>query len=181
MLSEKELREKAKKIKLVAFDVDGVMTDEGLIFDENGVEYKKFNAKDGQGIVNLNNSGFKTAIITARLNGTVRVRFNILKMSDLYEGQKNKEEALEELVKKYDLDYSQVAYMGDDLPDICVMKKVGLSVCPQNGAKEVKAIVDFVTEKSGGNGAVRELCDFLLENVEDKSTLCPLYLNTRVL
>ena len=180
MLSEKELKEKAKKIKLVAFDVDGVMTDEGLIFDENGVEYKCFNAKDGQGIVMLNNSGFKTAIITARQNGTVRVRFNILKMSDLYEGQKNKEEALDELVKKYNLDYSEVAYMGDDLPDICVLKKVGLSITPQNGAKEVKAVVDFITEKSGGNGAVRELCDFLLENVEDKSTLCPLYVSTRV-
>ena len=94
MLSEKELREKAKKIKLVAFDVDGVMTDESLIFDENGAEYKKFNAKDGQGIVMLNNSGFKTAIITARLNGTVRVRFNILKMNDLYEGQKTKKKQL---------------------------------------------------------------------------------------
>ena len=180
MLSEKELKEKTKKIKLVAFDVDGVMTDEGLIFDENGVEYKRFNAKDGQGIVMLNNSGFKTAIITARQNGTVRVRFNILKMSDLYEGQKNKEEALDELVKKYNLDYSEVAYMGDDLPDICVLKKVGLSITPQNGAKEVKAVVDFITEKSGGNGAVRELCDFLLENVEDKSTLCPLYVSTRI-
>ena len=92
MLSKSELAKRASKIKLVAFDVDGVMTDESLIFDENGVEYKKFNAKDGQGIVLLNNSGFKTAIITARQNGTVRVRFNILKMNDLYEGQKNKEE-----------------------------------------------------------------------------------------
>lgn len=180
MLSKKELAARAKNIKLVAFDVDGVMTDEGLIFDENGVEYKKFNAKDGQGIVMLNNSGFKTAIITARLNGTVRVRFNILKMHDLYEGQKDKEKALDDLVKKYDLNYSQVAYMGDDLPDICVLKKVGLSVCPQNGANEVKKTVDYVTEKSGGQGAVRELCELLLENVEDKSSLCPLYLSTRV-
>ena len=179
MLAKKELKEYAKKIKLVAFDVDGVMTDGSLIFDENGVEYKKFNAKDGQGIVMLNNSGFKTAIITARLNGTVRVRFNILKMSDLYEGQKNKEEALDELVKKYDLDYSQVAYMGDDLPDICVLKKVGLGCCPFDASEEVKKIAKFVTSKTGGNGAVRELCDFLLENIEDKSQLCELYKKTR--
>lgn len=180
MLSEKELKERAKKIKLVAFDVDGVMTDEGLIFDENGVEYKRFNAKDGQGIVLLNNSGFKTAIITARQNNTVRVRFEILKMHDLYEGQKNKEAALDELIKKYDLDYSQVAYMGDDLPDICVLKKVGFGACPNNAADEVKKIAAFTTKKSGGNGAVRELCEFLLENVEDKSQLCELYLKTRV-
>lgn len=179
MLPIEELKEKAKKIKLVAFDVDGVMTDEGLIFDENGVEYKKFNAKDGQGIVMLNNSGFKTAIITARLNGTVKVRFDILKMHDLYEGQKNKEVALDELVKKYDLDYSQVAYMGDDLPDICVLKKVGFGACPNNAADEVKHFASFVTKKSGGNGAVRELCDFLLENIEEKSQLCDLYKNTR--
>ena len=179
MLSEKELVERAKKIKLVAFDVDGVMTDGGLIFDENGVEYKKFNAKDGQGIVLLNKSGFKTAIITARLNGTVRVRYEILKMHDLFEGQKNKEEALDELVKKYDLDYSQVAYMGDDLPDIGVIKKVGFGACPNNASDEVKHVAHFVTKKSGGDGAVRELCDFLLKNVEDKSQLCELYTKTR--
>ena len=179
MLTKKELKECAKKIKLVAFDVDGVMTDGSLIFDENGVEYKKFNAKDGQGIVMLNNSGFKTAIITARQNGTVRVRFNILKMTDLYEVQKNKEEALVELVKKYNLDYSQVAYMGDDLPDICVLKKVGLGSCPNDASEEVKKVAKFVTSKTGGNGAVRELCNFLLENIEDKSQLCELYKNTR--
>ena len=179
MLSQKELEERAKNIKLVAFDVDGVMTDEGLIFDENGVEYKRFNAKDGQGIVLLNDSGFKTAIITARMNNTVRVRFNILKMHDLYEGQKNKVAALDELVKKYEIDYSQVAYMGDDLPDIEVIKKVGLGACPQNASEEVKFFADFVTEKSGGNGAVRELCDFLLKNVKDKSKLSPLYQKTR--
>ena len=180
MLTVDELKERAKKIRLVAFDVDGVMTDESLIFDENGVEYKKFNAKDGQGIVLLNNSGFKTAIITARQNGTVRVRFEILKMHDLYEGQKNKEEALDELVKKYGLDYSQVAYMGDDLPDICVLKKVGFGACPDNAAEEVKKTAVFVTKKSGGIGAVRELCDFLLENVRDKSKLAQLYLDTRI-
>ena len=179
MLSLKELKERAKNIKLVAFDVDGVMTDGGLIFDENGVEYKKFNAKDGQGIVLLNNSGFKTAIITARLNGTVRVRFEILKMHDLFEGQKNKEEALDELIKKYNLSYSEVAYMGDDLPDIEVIKKVGIGACPGNASKEVKYFADFVTEKSGGDGAIRELCDFLLENIKDKSKLCELYQKTR--
>ena len=164
MLTKKELKEYAKKIKLVAFDVDGVMTDGSLIFDENGVEYKKFNAKDGQGIVMLNNSGFKTAIITARLNGTVRVRFNILKMSDLYEGQKNKEEALDELVKKYDLDYSQVAYMGDDLPDICVLEKVKLAGCPFDAVDEVLKIANWKSSKNGGRGAVREFCDYILKN-----------------
>ena len=179
MLSKEELKTRAKKIKLVAFDVDGVMTDGGLIFDENGIEYKKFNAKDGQGIVLLNNSGFKTAIITARLNGTVRVRFEILKMHDLFEGQKDKETALDDLVKKYGLDYSEVAYMGDDLPDIGVIKKVGLGACPNDAAKEVKDYADFVTSKNGGNGAVRELCDLLLENIEDKSKLCDLYQKTR--
>ena len=179
MLSEKELKERAKKIKLVAFDVDGVMTDEGLIFDENGVEYKRFNAKDGQGIVMLNNSGFKTAIITKRNNGTVRTRFNILKMHDLYEGQADKETALDELVKKYNLDYSQVAYMGDDLPDICVLKKVGLGCCPKTAVDEVKKNAHFVSTKNGGDGAIRELCDLLLANVEDKSQLCELYVNTR--
>lgn len=179
MLSNTELKKRAKKVKLVAFDVDGVMTDEGLIFDEQGVEYKRFNAKDGQGIVLLNNSGFKTAIITARKNNTVRVRFEILKMHDLYEGQKNKEDALDDLVKKYGIDYSEVAYMGDDLPDICVLKKVGFGACPSNATEEVKKVAIFETKKSGGNGAVREFCNFLLENISDKSLLSDLYKSTR--
>ena len=152
----------AKKIKLVAFDVDGVMTDGGLIFGENQSEYKIFNAKDGQGIVMLNRTGFITAIITAKISEAVRHRFDMLSMTKLFEGQKNKLLALDELCVEFGIDYDEVAYMGDDLPDLCVMEKVGLSACPADAVEEVKSRVNFVATKNGGHGAVRELCDLIL-------------------
>ena len=110
-------------IKLVAFDVDGVLTDGSLTFDEQGHEYKTFNAKDGQGIVNLNNAGIITAIITARNNGTVEHRAKNLNIKELHQGSKNKIATLSELMKKYNLSFDEIAYMGDDLPDIVFWKK----------------------------------------------------------
>ena len=158
-----DLKYKASKIKAVVFDVDGVMTDGSLTFDENGVEYKTFNAKDGQGIVMLNRAGFVTAIITARENGTVRHRFNNLGMTKLYEGQKNKIAALNAFMEEFNLKPEEIAYMGDDLPDIEVLKSVGLSACPQDAVDDVREVCDIVTQQPGGKGAVREICDFLLK------------------
>ena len=140
-------------IKLVAFDVDGVLTDGSLTFDENGVEYKTFNAKDGQGIVNLNNAG----------NGTVEHRAKNLNIKELHQGQKNKIATLENIMQKYNLTFDEVAYMGDDLPDICCLEKAGLKGCPQDAVEEVKSIADFISSKNGGRGAVREFCDYILK------------------
>lgn len=151
-------------IKLVAFDVDGVLTDGSLTFDENGHEYKTFNAKDGQGIVNLNNSGIITAIITARDNGTVFHRAKNLNIKELHQGSKNKIATLIGIMKKYDLSFDEIAYMGDDLPDICILEKVGLKGCPNDAVDEVKQIADFISSKNGGRGAVREFCDYILKN-----------------
>lgn len=158
----------AKKIKLLAFDVDGVMTDGSVTYDENGVEYKTFNVKDGHGIVRMNKSGFITAIITARNNGTVKHRAENLNITEVYQGQKYKLTALEEIMAKYNLDYENVSYMGDDIPDLCILEKVGLSCCPNDAVKEVKDICVFKSSYNGGKGAVRELCDFILEaqNIE---------------
>lgn len=160
-----DLRAKASKIKMVAFDVDGVMTDGSLTFDENGIEYKTFNAKDGQGIVNLKNAGIITAIITARENGTVKHRFENLGMTRLFQGQKDKLKAMKQLLEDYNLEFSQVAYMGDDLPDIPVLKEVGLSCCPNDAVDEVKDVAIFVSSKNGGRGAVREMCDLIYRNL----------------
>ncbi len=159
-----DLKYKASKIKAVVFDVDGVLTDGSLVFDENGVEYKTFNAKDGQGIVMLNKTGFVTAIITARENGTVRHRAKNLGITKLFEGCKNKIAALKELMQEYNLKYEEIAYMGDDLPDICVLKQVGLPCSPADAVEETMKHAEFVTTKNGGRGAVRELCDFILKS-----------------
>ena len=152
-------------IKLVAFDVDGVLTDGSLTFDENGHEYKTFNAKDGQGIVNLNNAGIITAIITARNNGTVEHRAKNLSIKELHQGSKNKIETLEGIMNKYKISFDEIAYMGDDLPDICILEKVGLKGCPADAVEEVKAVANFISSKNGGRGAVREFCDYILEKV----------------
>ena len=156
-------KEAAKKIKLLAFDVDGVMTDGSVTYDENGVEYKTFNVKDGHGIVRMNKSGFITAIITARNNGTVEHRAKNLNITELYQGQQYKLTALEEIMAKYNLSFENVSYMGDDLPDMCVLEKVGLPCCPNDAVEEVKNICVFKSSINGGRGAVRELCDFILD------------------
>ena len=162
MVKENAL-EAAKKIKMLVFDVDGVMTDGSITYDEDGKEYKTFNAKDGHGIVRMNKSGFITAIITARNNGTVEHRAKNLNFTELYQGAKYKLPALEELVKKYNLTYENVSYMGDDLPDICILEKVGLACCPKDAVLEVRDVCNFISEFGGGKGAVRELCDFILD------------------
>ena len=158
-----ELKAIASKIKLVAFDVDGVMTDGSLTFLEDGREIKTYNAKDGLGVVMLGKAGLITSIITARDNNVVKVRAGQIDIKELYMGQKNKVLALQELCKKYKLDLSQVAYMGDDLPDICVLREVALKCCPQDAVKQVKQECNFVSNFGGGKGAVRELCDFILK------------------
>ncbi len=158
-----ELIEIASKIKLVAFDVDGVMTDGSLTFLEDGREIKTYNAKDGLGVVMLSKAGIITSIITARDNNVVKIRAGQIDIKELYMGQKNKVQALIELSKKYELDLSQIAYMGDDLPDICVLQEVGLACCPKDAIKEVIENCNFVSKFNGGKGAVRELCDFILK------------------
>lgn len=166
--------EAARKIKMLVFDVDGVMTDGSITYDEDGKEYKTFNAKDGHGIVRMNNAGFITAIITARNNGTVKHRAENLNFKELYQGRKHKLPALEELIKKYKLSLENVAYMGDDLPDICILAGVGLAACPADAVLEVQSVCNFVSRYNGGKGAVRELCDFILEaqGIEKEYIVC---------
>ncbi len=159
-----ELNRAAAKIKIAIFDVDGVMTDGGLIYDQDGKEYKVFNAKDGQGLVMLKRAGIKTVVITAKESYMVQKRFTDLGFTRIYQGQKNKEHALDEVVDDYELKFDEVAYMGDDLPDLCVLRKVGLPACPKDAVPEVIKAARFVTERLGGHGAVRELCDLILKN-----------------
>lgn len=159
-----DLKVKASKIKVMAFDVDGVFTDGSLTFDQDGKEYKTFNAKDGQGIVCVEKAGIITVIITARKNGTVEHRANNLDITELHQGIKFKLPVLEQIVKERGLSMEEVSYMGDDLPDICILEKVGLACCPNDAVDEVKNICNFVSTKNGGCGAIRELCDLVLNS-----------------
>ena len=161
-----DLKQKASKIKLLAFDVDGVMTDGSITYDENGIEYKTFNAKDGHGLAKMVKTGFLTAVITGRRNGTVDRRAEDLRFSEVFQGVKNKLPILEGIMEKYELDFSQVAYMGDDEPDIPILEKVGIAACPADAVDRVKNICNFISSKEGGKGAVRELCDYIFNSIE---------------
>lgn len=163
MFDNLDLKARASKIKLIAFDVDGVMTDGSLIYLPDGSQVKTFNAKDGQGIVMLNKAGFLTAIITAKESSVVLKRAETLKITKVFTGQSNKLLALNSLLEEFNLNKNEVAYMGDDYPDLCVINEVGLSSCPNDAVDEVKKQAHFVSSKNGGKGAVRELCDFILK------------------
>lgn len=158
------LTETAKDIKIMAFDIDGVMTDGSLTFDENGIEYKTFNAKDGQGIQLLHKANIIPAIITKRKNGTVQHRAKILGITEFHEGVQDKLQVLNKIAEKYNVTKNEISYMGDDIPDICVLKEVGLPCCPNDAIDEVKAHSKFISTKNGGRGAVRELTDFVLKS-----------------
>ena len=167
---DKNLINIAKNIKAFVSDVDGVMTDGSITLDEDGKEYKTFNAKDGQGIVTLKNAGYVTAIITARQNGTVQHRFEKLGVTKIYQGQKDKRQAFASLLKEFKLNTKEIAYIGDDLPDICILEQVAIAACPDDAVDEVKKVCNYICKKGGGKGAVRELCDFIYKygNFEKK-------------
>lgn len=159
-----DLSKLASQIKLLAFDVDGVMTDGSITYDENGIEYKTFNAKDGHGLAKMSKNGYITAIITGRNNGTVDKRATDLKVTEVYQGVRNKLPILEGIMQKYGLEFSQVAYMGDDEPDIAILEKVAIAACPADAVDKVRNVCNFVASRDGGRGAVRELCDLVYEN-----------------
>ncbi len=155
---------KAKNIKLIIFDVDGVLTDGGLYFSDKGIELKRFNSLDGLGIKLLKQNGIESAIISARNSKNVIYRMKNLDIKHLYQGQDNKIVAFNNLIKKLSLKTEQVAYIGDDIIDLPVMRKIGLPIAVSNAHELVKENAFFVTEKIGGHGAVREVCDLLLQS-----------------
>ena len=150
-------------IKLVLLDVDGTLTDGGIYRGNNGEELKRFNVKDGYAIVNTQKLGIEFGIITGRKSELVEIRSNELKIKYLYQGISEKTVILEEIMQKTGLKKEEIAYMGDDLNDILIMKQSGLTGTPKDAADEVIQIADFVSEKNGGSGAVREFVEYILK------------------
>tara|TARA_R110000868_G_scaffold8205_9_gene42853 strand:+ start:30332 stop:30859 length:528 start_codon:yes stop_codon:yes gene_type:complete len=162
-MTDASIIKKAKDIKLVIFDVDGVLTD-GTIYIGNGeLELKGFNAHDGQGIALMTKSGIEVAIITARSSHAVIQRSRELGIKFVYQGQKNKVEAYENVQKKLNLEPNQIAYMGDDLPDIKLMKRSAIGATVNNGVSIVKENADWISQFDGGRGAAREFAELLLK------------------
>ncbi len=160
--SEKTI-EQAKKIKAIVFDVDGVLTDGGIVYDNAGMEFKRFNVKDGQIIKYLKRAEIYTAVITGRDSLVVRNRCEELKIDKHYHGIKNKLETYQKLKEKWQLTDEEVAYVGDDINDLPVLVRCGLSCTPSDGHYKVKEHVDLVLKSRGGEGVLRELADLVLE------------------
>ena len=150
-------------IKLVLLDVDGTLTDGGIYRGNNGEELKRFNVKDGYAIVNAQKLGIEFGIITGRKSELVEIRAKELKIKYLYQGISEKTVVLEEIIKKTGLTKGEIAYMGDDLNDLLIMKQVGLSGTPKDAVDEVIQVADFVSKKNGGSGAVREFIEHILK------------------
>ena len=156
------LLSRAKLIRLMAFDVDGVMTDGGLFLSDSGEEFKRFNSLDGHGLKMLRASGVEVAIITGRTSRCVEARAQNLGVTHVFQGVENKLEAMVELLNKLKLSRDVAAYMGDDVVDLTVMRHVGLAISVPDAPQLVREHSDFVTQRSGGHGAVREACELIM-------------------
>ncbi|HKI83041.1 MAG TPA: HAD hydrolase family protein [Candidatus Krumholzibacteria bacterium] len=160
--SAQSLWERAREIQALIVDVDGVLTDGLLYYGESGESLRAFSVRDGLGLALLREAGYRIAIISGRESKTVRVRARELAIDPVLLGRSDKGAALDEVLRAFGLPESRVAAMGDDILDAPMLARVGLSFAPQDAHEEIRTRVDLVTQASGGKGAVREACEFLL-------------------
>ncbi|WP_438970298.1 3-deoxy-manno-octulosonate-8-phosphatase KdsC [Methylophaga sp.] len=166
-----DILEKAKKIKLVVFDVDGVLTDGRIIIGDDGEEYKAFHSRDGHGMKLLQYTGVEIAIITGRTSKTVEHRMTSLGIKHVYQGKRIKLPVFEALVRELGLSADECAYVGDDWVDLSIMSRVGLAVAVQDADAVVKKHAHWITPSNGGHGAAREVCELIMEgqgNLQDQ-------------
>jgi 3-deoxy-D-manno-octulosonate 8-phosphate phosphatase (KDO 8-P phosphatase) len=159
----RKLLEKLRKIRVAMFDVDGVLTDGCIIFTNQGDELKNFYVRDGYGLVEVARKGIELVVMTGRSSALVERRAQDIGFHHIFQGVLDKKKKFEEFCKTNSVAPDEVLFMGDDIPDLAVMKEVGVAVCPENAVREVKKIATFVTQHAGGHGAVREVTDLLLE------------------
>ena len=158
-----------KHIRLFATDVDGVLTDAGMYYSESGEELKKFNTRDGMGIKLLQKAGLITALVTQERTKLVARRGEKLMIPEVHQGVMDKLSLVREMAERHGLSMDQVAYMGDDINDLSTLQAVGFSATPADGLPQVLAAVDYVCTKKGGEGAVREIVEMILQ-AQHKST-----------
>ncbi len=158
-----DIKQRASKVKLIAFDVDGILSDGRLILGNKGEEFKAFYTQDGQGLVMMLKAGFELAIITGRSSNIVEQRMKELGIKHVYQGIGDKLAVLEIILEETGFTADQAAYMGDDLPDLPVIKRVGLGITVADAHEFVQQHADLRTQRNGGRGAVREVCDLILD------------------
>ncbi|MEK7818439.1 MAG: HAD hydrolase family protein [Bacteroidota bacterium] len=157
------LQNKFKNIRLLAVDVDGVLTDGGMYYTDNGVEFKRFSVRDGMGLHLIRQIEIKVAIVTLEDTAIVRNRADKLKIVDVFLGARDKVKSVELLLARHNLKWDNICFVGDDVNDSEVLKRVGLAITPNDGIDENKKIAHYITNKKGGDGCVREICDLLLK------------------
>ena len=155
--------EKARKLKLLILDVDGVLTDGKLFFDNQGNEYKTFHAQDGHGIKLLRKTGVEVAVISGRKSTVVELRMKSLGINHVYQGYEDKRSAFAELIDNLGIMPEQAAHVGDDLLDLPIMRRAGLAIAVNDANDTVKQYADWCTTRPGGQGAVREVCDLIMQ------------------
>ena len=155
--------EKLQRIKLLLLDVDGVMTDGQIVYDSQGIESKAFDVKDGHGLKLLQRAGIEVGIITGRQSTVVQRRAQELGIELVYQNAKNKLKPFLEILEQLDMKSEQVAYVGDDVVDLPILIRVGFAATVADAVDDVKAHVDYITNRPGGRGAVREICDLILK------------------
>lgn len=171
-----EILAKAKNLKLLILDVDGVLTDGRLFFDQKGNEYKCFHARDGHGIKLLRQSGVEVAVISGRKSKTVELRMKNLGIELVYQGHEHKLGAFNEIIAKLGINPEQAAHMGDDLLDLPIMSRVGLAIAVNDANFAVKERADWCTSTLGGLGAVREVCDLIMHAQGNFDSILDAYL-----
>jgi len=158
-----KIKEKCNKIELVLSDVDGVLTDGGMFYSEHGEEIKKFNTRDGMGIELLKKIGVNTIFITKENSKISKNRAKKLNVK-IFSGIQNKEKKLKDITKMYKIESQSIAYIGDDVNDLSIMKMIGFSATPNNGVSEVKKIANYVCKHDGREGAFREFADLIIKH-----------------
>jgi 3-deoxy-D-manno-octulosonate 8-phosphate phosphatase (KDO 8-P phosphatase) len=153
------LREKARKIKLLLLDVDG-----RIIYDSRGRDMKLFDVHDGLGVYILKKAGIKTVLITAKGSKAIQPRARDMRVEEVFTDIAPKTSVLNKILKKYNVDISEVCFVGDDLVDLCLMKRVGFPVAVFNAAPEIKQAASYITIRQGGRGAVREVAELILKS-----------------
>jgi 3-deoxy-D-manno-octulosonate 8-phosphate phosphatase (KDO 8-P phosphatase) len=159
----RDVKALAQGLRILLLDVDGVMTDGGIILIGGDLEAKRFDVQDGMGVTLLRSSGMMVGIVTSRDSEVVQRRAKELGMEELFQGVRHKPEVLEQLREKYGIEPSQAAFVGDDIQDVPIMRLVGVPIAVQNAIPEVKESSVYVTKAPGGHGAIREVAEWLLE------------------
>lgn len=170
-----DLSDRIGKIRVLLCDVDGVLTDGGIILDDHGIETKRFDVKDGHGIKMLQRAGIGVALLTGRISPVVAYRAAELNITDVIQGATDKKAAYNDLKVQIGRCDEEIAYIGDDVVDLPILRQVGVAIAVRDAVDEVKAIADYVTSRSGGSGAVREVAELILKTQQHWELLMERY------